>query len=574
MSAQQLEVRSGEVTLAVEIRGERTTAPPIVLVHGYPDTHTVWDGVAARLAEHRRVITYDVRGAGASTAPARTSGYRMNQLVADLLAVLDATAEGGPVHLVGHDWGSIQSWEAVTEPALRARFASFTSISGPCLDHVGHWMRAQRAGALANQLAKSWYVTAFHIPGASLIWRAVGDTWDERLLRLEGVAAKPGDRVGDGIRGVGLYRANMLRHVLRPRERRTDVPVQLIVPLRDHYVGHRLADGIERWASDVERRDVVATHWVPLSHPDLIAKLVGDHADKIDARAGATRASKPPRGPFAGKLAVVTGAGSGIGRATVFELLERGARVVAADLDLDSARTTAELGALLAGSPARVAPVRVDVADAAAMADFAALVAREHGVPDIVVNNAGIAVAGGFLATTAREWNRVLDVNLGGVVHGCRLFARMMLDDARPGHIINVASAAAFAPSRAMPAYATSKAAVVMLTECLRAELAGSGIRVGAVCPGFADTGITQATRFAGADAAREAKRRRATERAYRRRGMTGDDVARAIATAIERDEPLALVGVEAYGVHWLARLAPKLVRRLAKIDLAAGGAA
>lgn len=75
----------------------------------------------------------------------------------------------------------------------------------------------------------------------------------------------------------------------------------------------------------------------------------------------------------------------------------------------------------------------------------------------------------------------MLSINLGGVVTGCRVFAKLMVADVRPGHIINVASAAAFAPSKELPAYATSKAAVLMLTECLRADLAGSGIKVGAV---------------------------------------------------------------------------------------------
>src|SRR5699024_2829618 len=82
----------------------------------------------------------------------------------------DTASPERPVHLIGHDWGSIQVWEAVTDPAMGNRIASFTSISGPCLDHMGHLLRAQlrgARGALWNQLRKSWYIGAMHLPGAA-----------------------------------------------------------------------------------------------------------------------------------------------------------------------------------------------------------------------------------------------------------------------------------------------------------------------------------------------------------------------------------------------------------------------
>ncbi|MCQ0005495.1 SDR family NAD(P)-dependent oxidoreductase [Actinomadura madurae] len=166
-----------------------------------------------------------------------------------------------------------------------------------------------------------------------------------------------------------------------------------------------------------------------------------------------------PLAHFDGALAVVTGAGSGIGRAVALALAEGGASVVAADIDLPAAERTAVLAKTLgAGGTA----YEVDVADAAAMEAFAAEVKEAHRVPDIVVNNAGIAVAGSFLDTGVEDWEHILGVNLWGVVHGCRLFGRQMRDrvHALPnkpdkpnfgGHIVNIASAAAFAPWRAMP---------------------------------------------------------------------------------------------------------------------------
>ena len=99
------------VTLNVVEAGER--GPVVVFVHGYPDTHAVWLSVIARLSGGFRCVAYDVRGAGESTAPASTEGYHVRHLVSDLVAVIDAVSPARPAHLVGHDWGSVQTWESV-----------------------------------------------------------------------------------------------------------------------------------------------------------------------------------------------------------------------------------------------------------------------------------------------------------------------------------------------------------------------------------------------------------------------------------------------------------------------------
>src|SRR5699024_11108848 len=101
----------------------------IVFVHGYPDDSEVWDGVVEDLVEDFHILRYDVRGAGLSDVPQQRADYLMPELVADLLAVVDATAPDKNFHLVGHDWGSIQLWEAVTDPALHERIRSFVSAS-------------------------------------------------------------------------------------------------------------------------------------------------------------------------------------------------------------------------------------------------------------------------------------------------------------------------------------------------------------------------------------------------------------------------------------------------------------
>ncbi|MGM1063353.1 alpha/beta fold hydrolase [Saccharothrix sp. Mg75] len=270
-------VESEGARLAVFERGDRS-APTVLLVHGFPDTHRVWDGVADVLAEAFHVVTYDVRGAGASSAPRGLAAYRLPVLARDLFAVAAAVSPDEPVHVVAHDWGSIQAWEAVTAPG--APIASYTSLSGPCLDHVGHWVRERRTPGHLRQLLRSWYVVAFHVPVlAPLVWRhVIGPRWADVLRRVEGVSVDVAPTiVRDGVNGMALYRANFAPRLRSPRVRRTDVPVQLVRPLRDKYVTDAVVGDVERWATTVRRRDLDAGHWAPVTHPRALAALVTEH---------------------------------------------------------------------------------------------------------------------------------------------------------------------------------------------------------------------------------------------------------------------------------------------------------
>jgi pimeloyl-ACP methyl ester carboxylesterase len=137
-------VVSGDVSLAVHEWGD-VGSPTIVCIHGYPDTSAVWTPIAERLATRYHVVTYDVRGAGESTRPRHRADYRLDRLMDDLRRVIDATCPDRPLHLVGHDWGSIQGWEAVTEPTLQPRLASYMSLFAPGLDHAALWL-SERLG--------------------------------------------------------------------------------------------------------------------------------------------------------------------------------------------------------------------------------------------------------------------------------------------------------------------------------------------------------------------------------------------------------------------------------------------
>jgi NAD(P)-dependent dehydrogenase (short-subunit alcohol dehydrogenase family)/pimeloyl-ACP methyl ester carboxylesterase len=574
-------VESDGVKLAVHERGD-ASMPTVLLVHGYPDTSAVWDDVVDLLEHRYHVVTYDVRGAGESDRPRRRAAYRLAQLARDLRAVADATSPHQPVHVVAHDWGSIQSWEAVTDDGAERRIASYTSISGPCLDHVGYWLRAHLTrhprdlGKLLGQTRKSWYIGLFHAPLlAPLGWRAgLAKSFGSGIARLEGLP--PSDSypsptlARDGARGVQLYRANFIPAIRRPRERHTTVPVQVIVPVKDRWVSPPLVEGLDRWVDRLWVRRVQSGHWLPRKAPAVLANAVIDLVDHIEGgpeprSLRRLRVSGAPRREFAEQLVIVTGAGSGIGRETALAFADRGAEIIIADLDEAAAEHSAEM--VRSMGVAAHAYV-VDVSDVTAMEDFAKAVLSEHGVPDVVVNNAGIGIAGAFLDTTAADWQRIVDINLLGVVHGCRLFGTAMAERREGGQIVNVASAAAFTPSRTLAAYAATKAAVLMLSECLRAELAGRGIGVTAICPGIINTPITTATRYVGISDAEQEQKRTSISKKYARRNYPPSKVAAAIVKAVQHNTAVVPVAPEAVGARLLSRLSPGVMRRLAKVDV------
>lgn len=261
------------------------TGPTIVLVHGYPDRQEMWEPVVGLLvAEGLRVVTYDVRGAGRSEVPATQQGYRSERLVDDLVAVLDAVLPDGAAHLVGHDWGSIQLWDAVAaEPGdsrLRGRVASFTSISGPSLDHAARLLRRPggRRVALLRQLAHSWYVGLFQVPVLpELVWRHAGRVLGGAATRLEGTDHWGPELSSDAAAGVNLYRANVPRRMVTARPLRVRVPVLVVHPRADRFLTGVFTEELERCCTDVRVVEVDAGHWFPRTHPADLANLVVEH---------------------------------------------------------------------------------------------------------------------------------------------------------------------------------------------------------------------------------------------------------------------------------------------------------
>lgn len=263
-------------------------------------------------------------------------------------------------------------------------------------------------------------------------------------------------------------------------------------------------------------------------------------------------------------LVVVTGAASGIGRATAARYARKGATAIVSDINLPGAEAAA---AQIVADGGKAAAYQLDVSDAAAMKEFAARVRVDHGVADIVVNNAGFAFGGSFMQHTDADWKRIMGVNVMGVVYGSRYFGEQLIERGEGGHIVNIASLGAYTPSSALVSYCTSKASVRMVSECLRAELATHRIGVSVICPGAIKTNIYAATQHLGVDEEQAATRSKALGTAARWMPAPGPDtVARAIDRAVRHNWGIVPVRPEAWLAYAGSRVSPGAVRLGARL--------
>ncbi|MGX1804190.1 SDR family NAD(P)-dependent oxidoreductase [Nocardia sp. NPDC055321] len=258
------------------------------------------------------------------------------------------------------------------------------------------------------------------------------------------------------------------------------------------------------------------------------------------------------------RTAIVTGGGAGIGRETARLLARTGYRVVIADIDEQAAPAVADE---IAAAGGRAHAFRLDVADEAQWDKAAEWVRGEFGPAHVLVNNAGILDTGGFVETSAAQWQRTIDIDLMSVVYGSRVFARQMIDAGVRGHIVNLSSAAAFFPARYIPAYAAAKAAVLLASQSLRVELRPKGIGVTAICPGAIRTDLLAHGTRAGLGSADQEAWRASLGRVQSLAYATPDKVARAVERSIRRDPAVVPVNPEAWFGYGMFRLSPGLVR-------------
>jgi 2-hydroxycyclohexanecarboxyl-CoA dehydrogenase len=249
-----------------------------------------------------------------------------------------------------------------------------------------------------------------------------------------------------------------------------------------------------------------------------------------------------------GALALVTGAGSGIGREISLALAGHGARLLAADIDGDAAdKTAVECGQV--GPEAH--GLSCDVGDAGEVAKLAERVHETWGPLDVLVNNAGVGMSARLADMSADDWEWIRRVNLDGVVLGCLAFGPPMLERGH-GHVVNIASGLAWVPHGTEPAYVATKAAVLALTQSLRGDWAARGVGVSAICPGVVNTPIVDRSRFRG----RQLDERESLTKAFRR-GHSPEVVARDVVRAIREDRVVVPVGMDARLGWWMHRFLP-----------------
>jgi NADP-dependent 3-hydroxy acid dehydrogenase YdfG len=239
------------------------------------------------------------------------------------------------------------------------------------------------------------------------------------------------------------------------------------------------------------------------------------------------------------KTVLITGAGAGLGQAMAQRFASAGWRVLVADLDQQRAASVAD--ALGTSGTA----ITMDITRESDWAEVVELVERDFGKLDVLVNNAGVAVGGTLEETSLEDWRWVMDIDLMGVVMGCKAFAPIMRKQGH-GHIINVASFAGFAAAPGINAYGTAKAAVIAMSELLRAELADAGVHVSALCPAFVKTRLTETMR------APDQSYHKRVERWMTHSGVSADDVAEVVFRAVCKPRFMLLTHGN---TRWLWRL-------------------
>jgi NADP-dependent 3-hydroxy acid dehydrogenase YdfG len=264
-------------------------------------------------------------------------------------------------------------------------------------------------------------------------------------------------------------------------------------------------------------------------------------------------------------VAVVTGAASGIGRAIAAALVTRGDTVAVSDLDGDRVAEVARR--LTERGPGKAFATTLDVTDAEAVAEHYRSVKAEHGTLDLVFNNAGIAVGGLAEELTLDHWNKILDINLRGVVHGVHAAYPIMLEQGH-GHILNTASLAGLVPMPMGIPYTATKYAVVGLSLGLRAEAAARGVKVSVICPGFVDTPLLTSGN-PGLPQTEMSKNIRTFAKQAQPRLYTAEALARDVLRGIERNKALIVAPASGRAAWRGARMSPSGAVRVAQLAVA-----
>ena len=259
---------------------------------------------------------------------------------------------------------------------------------------------------------------------------------------------------------------------------------------------------------------------------------------------------------FDGATAFITGGASGIGRALGEELAKRGSEVVLADLQIELAEDVAS-GIRAAGGKATA--LKLDVTDFSAVESLLRETVERTGGLDYMFNNAGITIAGPISLHTIEDWNRIIDVNLRGVVNGVQAAYQIMLNQGF-GHIVNTASAGGLVPNVLSPSYTTTKYAVVGLSRVLRAEAAAEGIRVSVLIPGFVRTPMLEGGKYGKTLMDLSPEQERELRDTFEKlKPMSPDTFAGKALDAIAKNKAIIVVPSWWKLLWWIDRLSPQL---------------
>lgn len=285
-------VTSSNVELSVYMWGqapsENNPKEIIIFAHGFPDSATIWDGVVDVLKEDYFIVAFDMRGCGDSTPIKGMKHYKYDALVNDLFRVIDDVCHQQKVHLVGHDWGGLYGWEAISSPESEQRIASFTTLA-PSLEHVGFFLRRRMLRPtpknlfqMFGQLGRNSLMMFFAMPvlpellfysgfGGFMMKKMVG-YYEPDITFRENPEVKY-----DAIRSLGIYRSNLFQRVLFPQRYLSKIPVHAILAVRDPFLPPSVFEQCSEGTTSYTCSEVDAAHWAPLSRPVELAATIANH---------------------------------------------------------------------------------------------------------------------------------------------------------------------------------------------------------------------------------------------------------------------------------------------------------
>ena len=271
---------------------------------------------------------------------------------------------------------------------------------------------------------------------------------------------------------------------------------------------------------------------------------------------------------FTGKVVVITGAAHGLGEATAKALAARGAKLALCDIDGEGLR---QVKGVLEARGAEVMTDIVDVSQARQVEEFSERVYKEFGQVDVLVNNAGVVLAGRLEDMALEDWQWIMGINMWGVVHGSHFFYPRMLRRGS-GHIVNISSAAGLIPLPMLSAYSGTKSAVLSMTRVWRAEGAMHGVGFTAVCPGVMNTNVSKSVRIrSGTQRKPPSQSQEKADRFLARERYDPAKVAEAIVCAVEKNKSVVPVGFETHLVDLTNRLSRRLVDFVLRISVRFG---